>query len=67
VLEKFFAENPYIEGDRKAFISKLTDLPVQQIKIWFQNRRQKLKRVSETEPNVFETSDKSKWEDGGSS
>jgi hypothetical protein len=41
----------YIDGERKKELSNLTNLPEQQIKVWFQNRRQKKKR--ETEPDYM--------------
>ena len=39
--------NEYIDGERKKQLSRLTNIPEQQIKVWFQNRRQKKKREVE--------------------
>ena len=46
-LEAFFNVNEYIDGERKKQLSRLTNIPEQQIKVWFQNRRQKKKREVE--------------------
>ena len=46
-LEAYFRVSEYIDGERKKELSNLTNLPEQQIKVWFQNRRQKKKRESE--------------------
>jgi hypothetical protein len=46
-LEAYFAYNEYIDGDRKKQLSLMTSIPEQQIKVWFQNRRQKKKREVE--------------------
>ncbi|XP_059081576.1 broad-complex core protein isoforms 1/2/3/4/5-like isoform X2 [Tigriopus californicus] len=46
-LESFFQMNEYIDGDRKRHLSQLTNIPELQIKVWFQNRRQKKKRELE--------------------
>ena len=46
-LETFFRVNEYIDGERKRKLSQLTAIPEHQIKVWFQNRRQKKKRESE--------------------
>ena len=46
-LEAFFGINEYIDGERKKQLSRLTNIPEQQIKVWFQNRRQKKKREME--------------------
>ena len=46
-LEAYFQFNEYIDGERKKQLSQLTNIPEQQIKVWFQNRRQKKKREQE--------------------
>lgn len=46
-LENFFRVNEYIDGERKRKLSQLTNIPEHQIKVWFQNRRQKKKREAE--------------------
>ena len=46
-LEAYFRVSESIDGERKKELSNLTNLPEQQIKVWFQNRRQKKKRESE--------------------
>lgn len=46
-LESFFRVNEYIDGERKRKLSQLTNIPEHQIKVWFQNRRQKKKREAE--------------------
>ena len=46
-LEAYFRVSEYIDGERKKELSTVTNLPEQQIKVWFQNRRQKKKRESE--------------------
>jgi len=50
-LEAYFRASEYIDGDRKRELSNLTKLPEHQIKVWFQNRRQKKKRESEPDYN----------------
>ena len=46
-LEAFFEINEYIDGERKKQLSRMTNIPEHQIKVWFQNRRQKKKRELE--------------------
>ena len=43
-LEAYFRFNEYIDGERKRRLSSITNIPEHQIKVWFQNRRQKKKR-----------------------
>jgi hypothetical protein len=47
-LETYFRVNEYIDGERKRQLSQLTNIPEHQIKVWFQNRRQKKKREIES-------------------
>ena len=54
-LETFFRVNEYIDGERKRKLAQLTNIPEHQIKVWFQNRRQKKKREAEAiEQQVFQ-------------
>ena len=41
--------NEYIDGERKRRLSQITNIPEHQIKVWFQNRRQKKKREAESD------------------
>ena len=45
----YFRFNEYIDGERKRRLSTITNIPEHQIKVWFQNRRQKKKREVENE------------------
>ena len=54
-LETFFRNNEYIDGERKRKLAQLTNIPEHQIKVWFQNRRQKKKREAEAvEQQMFQ-------------
>ena len=54
-LETFFRMNEYIDGERKRKLAQLTTIPEHQIKVWFQNRRQKKKREAEAvEQQMFQ-------------
>ena len=54
-LETFFRANEYIDGERKRKLAQMTNIPEHQIKVWFQNRRQKKKREAEAaEQQIFQ-------------
>jgi homeobox protein CDX len=44
-LESEYAANTYISADRKASIAQATKLTERQVKIWFQNRRAKDRKL----------------------
>uniref|UniRef100_A0A914EHY1 Homeobox domain-containing protein n=1 Tax=Acrobeloides nanus TaxID=290746 RepID=A0A914EHY1_9BILA len=50
VTEREFLKNPYLIGKEREKLAKELSLSETQVKVWFQNRRTKFKKVSGTEP-----------------
>jgi hypothetical protein len=57
-LEKLFKKQKYVTSNEREIISKRLKLNPNQIKIWFQNRRYKIKKRMESENNNFNNSKK---------
>lgn len=44
-LEHLFAKNKYLERTKRLYVARQLNLSERQIKIWYQNKRMKLKRI----------------------
>lgn len=44
-LESLFAENKYLDRTKRLYVARQLNLSERQIKVWYQNKRMKLKKI----------------------
>ena len=66
VLQEFFENNAYPKDDDLEYLSKLLSLSPRVIVVWFQNARQKARKVYENQPQSVESSAAGPAADDGS-
>ena len=52
ILQEEFDKHQYLTEDRRVMLAKQLKLSVSQIKVWFQNKRAKIKKVSGVRNNL---------------
>merc|ERR1719328_368586 len=57
VLQEFFENNAYPKDDDLEYLSKLLSLSPRVIVVWFQNARQKARKIYENQPPIDPTDD----------
>lgn len=62
VLQEFFESNAYPKDDDLEYLSKLLNLSPRVIVVWFQNARQKARKVYENQPAVSEDESPSRFQ-----
>ena len=62
VLQEFFESNAYPKDDDLEYLSKLLNLSPRVIVVWFQNARQKARKVYENQPPVQEEEQSGKFQ-----
>ena len=62
VLQEFFESNAYPKDDDLEYLSKLLNLSPRVIVVWFQNARQKARKVYENQPPIQEEEQSGKFQ-----